>query len=192
MAKLDAGLRNRLLHSRRGLSSLGYVGMGATDARFGSWVPTSTLENDGLASLSAFYGVSPRDICAANGVPFQSDPINQWVVSKGGRCQAYQAGQPKVAGCPDGGWAAFRAGNQILLPNIPRPGTSSVTAKPPTPGGKLTPPVAAGTKKKLNWALIGTVGLVGIAVVASIMQSKKPAAKPAAKSSVGGYSTAAA
>lgn len=154
--------------SQRLFSSISYVGMGAVDAKFSSWVLTNTLENDNLTNLSSFYGTSPQDICAANGVPWTSDAVNQWVLSKGGKCLPYQKGQPKVAGCPDGGWAVFRNGNKILLPNKNRPGVSPVTQTPPT----KSVPTAVKTNDT-NWAAWGMAALAVIAIGTSIYSSTK-------------------
>ncbi len=165
MPKLNAGLKNHLL-SQRGIDAIGYVGMGAADSRFSSWVTTTTLENDNLSNLSAFYGVSPQDICAANGIPWSSDAINQWVMSKGGKALPHQAGQPIVAGTPDGGWAVFRNGNKILLPNKVRPGVSPVTVS--TKPIRLT--IQSSTET--NWAFWGVVALSAVAVAANAFSNR--------------------
>lgn len=91
------------------------------------WCLTQLDDGDMLSTLVHVYDVTPEEIVKANGVPWSTPHINEWVIKTGGRWLPEVAGEPPVPGSPPGkGWAVFTSKSRIYLPCKP-------DAKPPAP-----------------------------------------------------------
>lgn len=83
------------------------------------WVHQHTVENDTLASLAEAYGVSAKEICSQNGVPFTTADIQRWVKAHNGKVLPYDSSSHPFPNSKEG-WAVFTSRSEIRLPKIQR------------------------------------------------------------------------
>lgn len=124
------------------------------------WVMTKTRSGDTLAELARSYGVSAQQIATVNNVPFDSNSINQWVMSRGGKMLS-------------SGWAAFTSESEILLPNKRRSSTPAVTS---TPSKNLDPEMSNRKEKSefLKWSLVaGGTAVVAVTVIGAVFGKRR-------------------
>lgn len=137
------------------------------------WCPKQLAGGDTLASLSAQYfpNLAEREgarfICEANGIPFNIQAINAWVISNGGRWLPHVAGTPVIEGSPTGGWAVFTSTSKILLP-------CKGTVEP----GKPAPPVTTvDDTDGYSWWWLLAAGLGTGAAYMAFREKPKPRRK---------------
>lgn len=88
------------------------------------WCETRVRSGDTLASLAARFlpalsiDDAAKKIATVNGVVWSTPAINEWVIATGGVWLKQAPGGGTVTGSPTGGWAAFSASSQIILPCV--------------------------------------------------------------------------
>ena len=88
------------------------------------WCLTPLQMGDTLANLAVDFlpdvdaVTGAQAIAAANGVPWDTPAINEWVMDNGGKWLNHVEGTPVVEGSATGGWAVFTDKSEILLPCV--------------------------------------------------------------------------
>ncbi len=105
------------------------------------WCRTKLRSGDTLSTLSKRFGVTGRQIVEGNGVRWDTEAINIWVLgdprNPTGHALA-QTGATPLPGSPTGGWVVFTDKSFIMLPcRETAPAPEAKPEKPMSTGAKL-------------------------------------------------------